>query len=46
MYLGEVREGMIGTYFSGLLNISHLPEDYLIKSAFFSDKDDDSSKCD
>lgn len=37
---------MIGTYFTGMLNISHLPDENQIKSAYFSDKDDESSKGD
>ena len=39
MYIGEIKEGMVGTYGTGLLNASHLDDDNLLKSAYYSDRE-------
>ena len=39
MYIGEIKEGMIGTFGNGLLNSSHLDDENLLKSAYYSDKE-------
>ena len=39
MYIGEIKEGMVGTYGNGLLNASHLDDNDLLKSAYYSDKE-------
>ena len=38
-YIGEIKEGMMGTRSNGLLNVSHLGEEHLLKSAFYSDQE-------
>lgn len=39
MYIGEIKEGMVGTYGNGLLNASHLDDNDLLKSAYYSDRE-------